>query len=56
MLLYFKEELGIIDLSGESESELLEDINKQTKRVIRYTKLNDYFKRRILEGNSEARS
>ncbi len=35
----FKEELGIVE-TNDSDNELLEDINKQTKRVIRYTLVN----------------
>lgn len=36
----FKEELGIIETENPSDDPLLEDINKQTKRVIRYTIIN----------------
>lgn len=35
----FKEELGIEEVSNASGSELLEDINKQTKRTIKYTQI-----------------
>lgn len=36
----FKEELGIEEITNASGSELLEDINKQTKRTIKYTIVN----------------
>lgn len=36
----FKEELGIIETENASDDPLLDDINKQTKRVIRYTVVN----------------
>jgi len=35
----FKEELGIEEAPNLSGSELLEDINKQTKRIIKYTQI-----------------